>query len=116
VSVGLFAQVITGMLLIGWIMPTGPIHALFGWSSIVPGGIMTVRTIHYIVTFLFFAFMIHHVYSAILVDIEERVGVMSSIFSGYKNIRQGQTIDSSSGLDQMPPAKVSKDEEPPQDA
>jgi Ni/Fe-hydrogenase 1 B-type cytochrome subunit len=105
VSVGLFAQVITGMLLFGWLMPSGPIHALFGWSSIVPGGIMTVRVLHYILTFLFVAFMIHHVYSAILVDIEERVGVMSSIFSGYKNIRQGQTIDSATGVDREPPAK-----------
>ncbi len=93
VSVGLFAQVLTGMLLMGWILPTGPIHALFGWSSIVPGGIMTVRVVHYILTFLFFAFMIHHVYSAILVDIEERTGVMSSIFSGYKNIRPSSSLE-----------------------
>jgi Ni/Fe-hydrogenase 1 B-type cytochrome subunit len=30
------------------------------------------------------AFMIHHVYSAIMVDHWERNGLMSSIFAGYK--------------------------------
>ncbi len=93
VSVGLFAQILTGLLLFGWLMPTGPIHALFGWGWIVPGGIMTVRVIHFLLTFLFIAFMIHHVYSAILVDIEERTGVMSSIFSGYKNIRPSSSLE-----------------------
>ncbi len=93
VSVGLFAQVLTGLLLFGWIMQSGPIHALFGWGSAVPGGIQTVRTLHYILTFLFAAFAIHHVYSAILVDIEERTGVMSSIFSGYKNIRPSSSLE-----------------------
>ena len=93
VSVGLFAQVLTGMLLFGWIMPSGPIHLLFGWGDSVPGGIQFVRTMHNLLTFLFFAFAIHHVYSAILVDIEERIGVMSSMFSGYKNIRTDQTVE-----------------------
>lgn len=32
-------------------------------------------------------------YSAILVDIEERNGVLSSMFSGYKNIRTDQTVE-----------------------
>jgi Ni/Fe-hydrogenase 1 B-type cytochrome subunit len=93
VSIGLFAQVLTGMLLMGWIMQSGPIHTLFGWGWIVPGGIQTVRVLHYILTFLFAAFAIHHVYSAILVDIEERNGVLSSMFSGYKNIKIDQTVE-----------------------
>jgi Ni/Fe-hydrogenase 1 B-type cytochrome subunit len=93
VSVGLFAQILTGLMLVAWIMPSGPIHALFGWSYLVPGGIVTVRVVHYIITFLFAAFAIHHVYSAILVDIEERTGVMSSMFSGYKNIRPSASLE-----------------------
>jgi len=93
VSVGLFGQVLTGLLLFGWLMPTGPFHLLFGWGSSVPGGIQTVRMLHYLLTFLFLAFAIHHVYSAILVDIEERIGVMSSMFSGYKNIRTERTVE-----------------------
>jgi len=93
VSVGLFAQILSGLLLFGWIMQSGPIHLLFGWGNSVPGGIQVVRMLHYILTFLFAAFAIHHVYSAILVDIEERNGVLSSIFSGYKNIRTEQTVE-----------------------
>ena len=34
------------------------------------------------------AFAIHHVYSAWLMDIKEKGGVMSSIFSGYKAVRK----------------------------
>lgn len=94
VSVGLFVQVLTGLLLMGWIMQGGGvISALFGWGGAVPGGIQAVRTVHHILTFLFIAFAIHHVYSAILVDIEERNGVISSIFSGYKNIKIDQTVE-----------------------
>jgi Ni/Fe-hydrogenase 1 B-type cytochrome subunit len=93
VSVGMFAQVLTGLLLVAWIMPTGPIHLLFGWGNAVPGGIQFVRFLHNLLTFLFLAFAIHHVYSAILVDMEERIGVMSSMFSGYKNIRTEQTVE-----------------------
>ncbi len=94
VSVGLFAQVVSGLLLFGWIMPSGPFHLLFGWGNAVPfGGIQTVRLLHNVLTFLFIAVMIHHVYSAILIDIEERNGVLSSMFSGYKNIRIGRTVE-----------------------
>ena len=93
VSAGLFAQVFTGLLLFGWIMQAGPFHMLFGWGNALPGGIQGVRFLHNMLTFLFFAFMIHHVYSAILIDVEERNGVLSSMFSGYKNIRIGRTVE-----------------------
>lgn len=94
VSVGLFAQVLSGMLLLGWIMQSGPINTVFGWGNAFPfGGIQGVRTLHYILTFLFGAFAIHHVYSAILIDIEERTGVMSSMFTGYKNIRPAASLE-----------------------
>lgn len=93
VSVGLFAQVLTGFLLFGWIMQDGIFHVFFGWGDALPGGIQAVRTLHNLLTFLFLAFAIHHVYSAILVDIEERNGVLSSIFTGYKNIRPGEDVE-----------------------
>jgi Ni/Fe-hydrogenase 1 B-type cytochrome subunit len=94
VTVGLFAQVLSGLLLLGWIMQAGPVHLLFGWGGAFPlGGIQGVRTLHNLLTFLFIAFAIHHVYSAILIDIEERNGVLSSMFSGFKNIRTHQTVE-----------------------
>jgi Ni/Fe-hydrogenase 1 B-type cytochrome subunit len=113
VSIGMFAQVLSGLLLFGWIMQSGPIHVLFGWGSLFPfGGIQGVRTLHNIITFLFFAFAIHHVYSAILVDIEERNGVLSSMFSGFKNIKTEQTVEALGLAGQSPEenARASRDD------
>jgi Ni/Fe-hydrogenase 1 B-type cytochrome subunit len=47
-----------------------------------------VRLTHHLVMWLLVGFAIHHVYSAWLMDIKERGGVMSSIFSGYKAVKQ----------------------------
>ncbi len=93
VSIGMVAQIVTGLLLMAWVLGVPPITTFFGWGSMVPGGIQTVRMLHYLLTFLFVAFAIHHVYSAILVDYEERSGTMSSIFSGWKNIKPGRTLE-----------------------
>ncbi|MFZ3332193.1 MAG: hypothetical protein WA197_16280, partial [Candidatus Acidiferrales bacterium] len=41
---------------------------------------------HFLVMFGFWMFFIHHLYTAILVSVEEENGVMESIFSGYKFI------------------------------
>jgi Ni/Fe-hydrogenase 1 B-type cytochrome subunit len=116
VSVGLFAQVLSGMLLFGWIMQAGPIHLVFGWANAVPGGIQTVRLLHNILTFLFIAFMVHHVYSAILIDIEERNGVLSSMFSGYKNIRIGRTVEALGLVGKAPEEQARETEDPEADA
>ncbi len=93
ISIILFFQVASGMLLFAWIIGTGPASYLEPIVAYVPGGIQTIRMLHYLATFIFIAFVIHHVYSAILVDIEERNGVMTSIFTGFKNIRPESTVD-----------------------
>jgi Ni/Fe-hydrogenase 1 B-type cytochrome subunit len=93
VSIGMVAQILSGLLLTAWVVGIPPVTTFFGWGSMVPGGIQTVRMIHYLLTFLFVAFSIHHVYSAILVDYEERSGTISSIFSGWKNIKPGRTLE-----------------------
>lgn len=93
VSIGMAAQILTGLLLTAWVLGIPPVVTFFGWGSMVPGGIQTVRMLHFLLTFLFVAFAIHHVYSAILVDYEERSGTMSSIFSGWKNIKPGRTLE-----------------------
>ena len=93
VSVGLFAQILHGPAAVRLDHAVRPHPRPVRLGHSVPGGIQTVRMLHYIITFLFFAFAIHHVYSAILVDIEERTGVMSSIFSGYKNIRPSSSLE-----------------------
>jgi len=93
VSIGMVVQIVTGLLLFAWVLGIPLVTTFFGWGSMVPGGIQTVRMFHYLLTFLFVAFAIHHVYSAILVDYEERSGTMSSIFSGWKNIKPGRTLE-----------------------
>jgi len=61
-----------------------------GWASWLTGWLLhlvslpTIRFVHHLIMWLVWGFMIHHVYSAILVDRVEGTGVISSIFSGYK--------------------------------
>jgi Ni/Fe-hydrogenase 1 B-type cytochrome subunit len=56
-----------------------------------------MRLIHHLVMWVILAFMIHHVYSALLVDHWERNGLMSSIFSGYKFVTRGEIEEARDG-------------------
>jgi Ni/Fe-hydrogenase 1 B-type cytochrome subunit len=85
VYAGFVGQILTGFLLFGWLLGTGPFAFFFGWSSLVPGGIQTVRLLHFLLTFAFLAFAVHHVYSSVLIDLEERTGILSSIVTGFKH-------------------------------
>jgi Ni/Fe-hydrogenase 1 B-type cytochrome subunit len=42
-------------------------------------------------------FVIHHVYSALLVDHVERNGLMSSIFTGFKFVTRQEVIEARDG-------------------
>lgn len=86
-------QIATGLLLFASVVGTGPASWLEPIVGYVPGGIQTLRMLHYLVTFLFIAFLIHHIYSAMYVDSVERDGVISSMFTGFKNMRPHSTID-----------------------
>lgn len=61
------------------------LNFLVGW---VPNlvDIQILRSIHYFLMFAFWAFLIHHLYSAILTAIRERNGLMDSIFTGNKSV------------------------------
>ena len=59
------------------------VTALFAWMNDVLG-VQTVRLVHHLAMWAILAFMIHHVYAALLIDHIEKNGLMSSIFSGYK--------------------------------
>lgn len=48
--------------------------------------IQYLRTAHYLLMFVFAAFLVQHLYSALLVSRVEKNGIMESIFSGYKFI------------------------------
>jgi Ni/Fe-hydrogenase 1 B-type cytochrome subunit len=48
--------------------------------------IQTLRAGHYFLMYAFWAFMVHHLYSAILTAMHERDGLMDSIFTGNKSV------------------------------
>lgn len=43
-----------------------------------------MRFAHHLIMWMIWGFMVHHVYSAMLVDRLEGSGLLSSIFSGFK--------------------------------
>lgn len=75
-------QTMTGFALAG-AHGTEPWATVFGWVSGVLG-LQGVRLLHHLLMWAILAFMVHHIYSALLVDHWERNGLMSSIFSGFK--------------------------------
>jgi Ni/Fe-hydrogenase 1 B-type cytochrome subunit len=72
------------------------VASLFGWIANAVG-VQTVRLVHHLVMWAILAFMIHHVYSALLVDHTEKNGLMSSIFSGYKFATRRQVAEARDG-------------------
>jgi len=53
-----------------------------------------LRLAHFLIMFGFAIFVIHHVYSAVLVSWEERNGLIESIFTGYKFVPEEEIRDS----------------------
>jgi Ni/Fe-hydrogenase 1 B-type cytochrome subunit len=82
----LFAlQIVTGFALYSQPFDGGFWKVAFGWI-ITAFGAPDVRLVHDIIMYLIIAFTIHHVYSAVLIDLEERSGLVSSIVTGYKSL------------------------------
>lgn len=78
-----FFQILTGLTLYNHILKSKLLGFFIGWVPVLVN-IRYVREIHLLIMYAFLAFMIHHVYSAILVGIEERSGLVGGIFGGYK--------------------------------
>jgi Ni/Fe-hydrogenase 1 B-type cytochrome subunit len=78
-------EIITGMALLDYSggLGHGALAFCFGWITSLLS-IQYVREIHFLIMFAFLAFVIHHVYSAVLISMEEGTGLMDGIFSGYK--------------------------------
>ena len=76
-------SILTGLSLFSWILDRPPWTTLFGWTWSLMG-IQHIRLVHFLLMFAFIAFAVHHVYSAVLVDREERNGELSSIVTGWK--------------------------------
>jgi len=89
----MLGSMFTGFVLFSTTAETPVLKWLFGWA-VVSIGVQTVRLVHYFLMFLFLGFMIHHVYSAVLVSIEERNGLFESIVTGYKYIPEWELRES----------------------
>jgi Ni/Fe-hydrogenase 1 B-type cytochrome subunit len=79
-------MVLTGFALYGQYAPVGVISTLTGWLFLIVSN-QGVRLVHHLTMWFLIAFAIHHVYSAWLMDVKEKGGVVSSIFGGYKGVR-----------------------------
>jgi Ni/Fe-hydrogenase 1 B-type cytochrome subunit len=77
----------TGFALYGERAPLSLTHKLTGWMFVLFSN-QGVRLTHHMIMWFLIAFAIHHIYSAWLMDVKERGGVMSSIFGGYKAVKQ----------------------------
>ncbi len=82
----MFTEILTGFALQslgggGWR------KVVFGWVFSVMSA-QAVRLTHHMIMWLLLGFAVHHVYSAILVDAEDRTGILTSIFTGYKFARR----------------------------
>jgi Ni/Fe-hydrogenase 1 B-type cytochrome subunit len=99
----LVLQIVTGFALYALPFDAGTFWPIaFGWMT-TAFGTQPVRLVHTILMWLFLAFTIHHVYSAILIDIEKRAGLMSSIFTGFQSLTPAQLADAQA--EESPPPK-----------
>ncbi len=89
-------QTITGFALVG-MHGIQPWATLFGWVPEVMFGVQGVRLIHHLAMWAILGFMVHHIYSAVLVDHWERNGLMSSIFTGHKFATRHEVVEARDG-------------------
>jgi Ni/Fe-hydrogenase 1 B-type cytochrome subunit len=82
-------EIVTGFTLLNDLLQNRFLNFCFGWLPRLID-IQYLRTTHFLVMFLFGAFLIHHVYSAVLIAWEEKNGLMESIFTGYKFMAKEQ--------------------------
>lgn len=88
-------QTVTGFALMG-IHGTEPWATLFGWLVDLLGG-QWVRLVHHLLMWAILAFVVHHVYAAVLVDHWERNGLLSSIVTGSKFLTRAEIVEARDG-------------------
>lgn len=80
-------MIVSGFTLYAEHAPGGMLHRTFGWITHLFSN-QSLRLIHHSFMWLLIGFVIQHVYSCWLMDIKERGGVISSMFSGYKSVEE----------------------------
>jgi Ni/Fe-hydrogenase 1 B-type cytochrome subunit len=81
---------VTGFAMFSLYNPGGTMHALFGWVFSI-AAISTVRLIHHLIMWFLIYFVIVHIYVVLFLDSVEKNGLLSSIFDGYKFIKEGKS-------------------------
>lgn len=84
-------EIITGFTLYSQTLGSKTLTFFMGWIPRLID-IQWLREIHFLIMFGFWMFFIHHLYTAILVSVEEEDGLMDSIFSGYKFVPEEELL------------------------
>lgn len=82
-------EIITGVVLYSQVLGNPALHYFTDWLPLLIS-VSYLRLLHYFLTFVFFAFIMFHVYASILVSLEEENGLLDSIFSGWKFVPAGE--------------------------
>jgi len=91
VYAGFIVTILTGLGLFAWLLRRPPWTTLFSWTWSVMS-IPELRLVHFLLLFVYIAFALLHIYTSILIDVEDRNGELSSIITGYKaNLLEGET-------------------------
>jgi Ni/Fe-hydrogenase 1 B-type cytochrome subunit len=78
-----FLEILTGLALYSFTVSNSVLTFFIGWLPRLID-IQYLRLFHHLGLYVFLVFVIHHVYSAVLVSWEERNGLIESMFTGYK--------------------------------
>jgi len=76
-------QIVSGFAIYGQFAPGGFWDGILGGLNVLVSS-QWLRLLHHGVMWLLVAFTINHIYSGWLMDVKERTGTMSGIFSGYR--------------------------------
>lgn len=79
-------EAVTGLAMRGLEVRDGFLWTFFSSWVFDLYPVQTVRFAHHLIMWLTIGFVVHHVYSAIINDIDERNGLLSSMVSGYKTV------------------------------
>jgi len=85
VFVMFLVQMLTGLALQSLASPGGWKATTAGWLFNFMS-LQGVRLLHHLIMWTTLGFVVHHVFSVILVDMEERSGLLSSMITGYKRL------------------------------
>lgn len=84
-------MVLTGFALYGQHDPGGFFYGAFGWVRSSLGGAQAVRFWHHVLAWIFVIFLPIHIYFGLRADVTEREGLVSSMISGGKFVRDDFT-------------------------